>query len=275
MCTLIGHGIGLRPPHFARLLERGVEGVKWLEVTSENFFEPGGRPWAVLEKVRSEVPVALHGVSMGVGNVAPLNQSYLSALRALIDRVQPAVVSDHACWSGARGHYAHDLLPLPYTEEAIRHVASRAMEVQEQLGTRILLENVSSYVTFKASEMTEWQFLLEIARRSGCGLLLDVNNIYVSSRNHGFSAEEYVDAIPGSLIGYVHLAGHTDHGSWVLDSHVGPVPEPVWALYRRLIERVGPLPSLVEWDEKIPDWDTVVAEAQRARSLELEVLLAA
>lgn len=275
MDPINGHGVGLRPPHFPHLLERGAGGVSWLEVTSENFFEPGGRPWAVLEKVRAEVPVALHGVSMGVGNAEPLSDSYLRKLRALIDRVQPSQVSDHLCWGGAGGRYAHDLLPLPYTEEAIRHVAARVAAVQERLGRRILLENVSSYVAFEASEMTEWDFLLETARRSGCGILFDVNNVYVSARNHGFSAEQYIDAIPGPLIGYVHLAGHTDHGSWVLDSHVGPVPDPVWSLYRRLISRTGPLPSLVEWDDQIPSWEVVVAEAQRAAALEREVQRAA
>jgi hypothetical protein len=275
MSALIGHGVGLRPPHFPHLLAEGPTGVSWLEVTSENFFEPGGRPWAVLEKVRRDVPVALHGVSLAIGNAGPLSEGYLRSLEKLIQRVQPSMVSDHLCWGGARGRSAHDLLPLPYTEEVVSHVSRKVAQVQERLGRQLLLENVSSYVAFESSEMTEWECLLEIARRSGCGLLFDVNNVYVSARNHGFSAEAFIDAIPGSLVGYVHLAGHTDHGTWVLDSHVGPVPEPVWSLYRRLIARTGPLPTLVEWDDQIPPWETVVAEAQRAAQAEREVLRAA
>lgn len=229
----------------------------------------------MLEKVRRDVPVALHGVSLAIGNAGPLSEDYLRSLEKLIQRVQPSMVSDHLCWGGARGRSAHDLLPLPYTEEVVSHVSRKVAQVQERLGRQILLENVSSYVAFQSSEMTEWECLLEIARRSGCGLLFDVNNVYVSARNHGFSAESFIAAIPGSLIGYVHLAGHTDHGTWVLDSHVGPVPDPVWSLYRRLIARTGPLPTLVEWDDQIPSWETVVAEAQRAAQTEREVLRAA
>jgi uncharacterized protein len=266
--TNLGHGIGLRLAHFGHILEHGVSGVDWLEVISENFFEPGGRPQAVLERVRAQVPVVMHGVSMAIGGVEPVPDEYLRSLRALADRIEPAWVSDHLCWGGFGGHYAHDLLPLPYTAEALDHVARQVDRVQERMARPILVENVSSYVEFVASEMSEWEFIVELARRTGCGILLDVNNIHVSARNHGYAPETYLDAIPGELVGQVHLAGHTDFGTHVIDTHVGPVPDPVWSLYRRLVARIGPVPTLVEWDEDTPDYDTVVAEARRARELE-------
>jgi uncharacterized protein (UPF0276 family) len=249
--------------------------VDWVEIISENFFEPGGRPWAVLEKVRAQVPVVAHGVSLGIGSVDPLSDEYLAALAALVRRIEPAWVSDHLCWGSQGGRYAHDLLPLPYTEEALHHVVRRIQQVQERLGRQILLENVSSYVSFRQSEMPEWEFLGEIARRADCGILLDVNNVYVSAFNHGFRPEAYVDAIPADRIGQVHLAGHTDRGSYLFDSHIGPVPDPVWALFQRLVQRIGPVSTLVEWDEEVPSFETVVAESQRAAALTAEVARAA
>jgi uncharacterized protein (UPF0276 family) len=263
--TNLGHGIGLRLAHFGHILEHGVSGVDWFEIVSENFFEPGGRPQAVLERVRAEVPVVMHGVSMALGSLDPVPDDYLRSLRALADRIEPAWVSDHLCWGGFAGHYSHDLLPLPYTAEALDHVARQVDRVQERMARPILVENVSSYLEFTSSEMPEHEFIVELARRTGCGILLDVNNIHVSARNHGYDPAVYLDAVPGELIGQVHLAGHTDLGSSIVDTHVGPVPDPVWDLYRRLIRRVGPLPTLVEWDEATPDYATVVAESQRAR----------
>jgi uncharacterized protein len=264
----LGHGIGLRLAHFGHILEHGVSGVDWFEIVSENFFEPGGRPQAVLDVVRAAVPVVMHGVSMGLGSIDPVPDEYLRSLRALADRIEPAWVSDHLCWGGFAGRYAHDLLPLPYTEEALVHVARQIDRVQERMARPILVENVSSYVEFVASEMSEWQFLIELARRTGCGVLLDVNNIYVSARNHGYDPAVYLDAVPGELIGQLHLAGHTDFGDHVIDTHVGPVPDPVWSLYQRLVGRVGPIPTLIEWDEDTPDYQTVVAEAHKAAALE-------
>ena len=263
----LGHGIGLRLAHFGHILEEGVSGVDWFEIISENFFEPGGRPQAVLERVRASVPVVMHGVSMALGGVDPVPDEYLRSLRALADRIEPAWVSDHLCWGGHGGHYAHDLLPLPYTAEALDHVARQIDRVQERMARPILVENVSSYVEFVSSEMREHEFIVELARRTGCGILLDVNNVYVSARNHGYDPAVYLDAIPGELIGQVHLAGHTDMGAYIVDTHVGPVPDPVWDLYRRLVGRIGPVPSLIEWDEATPDFATVVAEADRAREL--------
>jgi uncharacterized protein len=269
--TDLGHGIGLRLAHFQHILDQGVSGVDWFEIISENFFEPGGRPWAVLDRVRAAVPVVLHGVSMGLGSPEPVPDAYLEPLCALIRRVEPAWVSDHLCWGGVAGRYSHDLLPLPYTKEALDHVVGQIDRVQERIARPMLVENVSSYVAFAGSEMSEWDFLAAIARRTGCGILLDVNNIYVSARNHGFSAEEYLDAIPGDAVGQVHLAGHTDRGSYLFDSHVGPVPDPVWQLYARLVRRIGRVPSLVEWDEGTPEYEVVVAESHKAAALEREL----
>jgi uncharacterized protein (UPF0276 family) len=271
----LGHGIGLRTTHFPHYLAHRAEGIDWVEIISENFFEPGGRPWTVLEKVRAEVPVVAHGVSLGIGSVDPISDGYLESLRTLIERIEPAWVSDHLCWGGYGGKYAHDLLPMPYTEEALRHVVERTRRVQDRLGRQILLENVSSYVPYRQSEMTEWEFLTEIVRRADCGILLDVNNVYVNAFNHGFAAETYIDAIPADRIGQVHLAGHTDRGTYLFDSHIGPVPDAVWALFRRLSQRIGPVPTLIEWDEEIPPYQVVVADSQRAAEMAREVLRAA
>jgi uncharacterized protein (UPF0276 family) len=271
----LGHGIGLRTTHFPQYLAQGAPGVDWVEIISENFFEAGGRPWTVLEKVRAEVPVVAHGVSLGIGSIDPPADAYLDALSTLIQRIEPAWISDHLCWGGYGGKYAHDLLPLPYTEESVAHIVERTKRVQDRLGRQILLENVSSYVAYRGSEMPEWEWVTEIARRADCGILLDVNNVYVSAFNHGFAAETYIDAIPADRIGQVHLAGHTDRGSYLFDSHIGPVPDPVWALFRRLTRRIGPVPTLIEWDEEIPPYEIVVADSQRAAAMTREVLRAA
>jgi uncharacterized protein len=267
----LGHGIGLRAKHFARFMAERPP-VDWVEAVTENFMAPGGRPVSVLEKVRGEVPVVLHGVSLAIGSVDPIPERYLAAMSAVVRRVEPALVSDHLCWGTHRGQYVHDLLPLPYTEEALAHVTSRVQQVQERIGRPLLLENPSSYVAFKASAMTEWEFLAELTRRSGCGILLDVNNVYVSARNHGFDPGEYLRGVPVDRVGYVHLAGHSDKGRYLLDSHDHAVPAPVWALYREAVGRFGRVPSLVEWDDAIPPLEEVVAESRRAAAVEAEVL---
>ncbi len=246
-----------------------------MEVISENFFAPGGRPWKVLERVRRDVPVVMHGVSMAVGDADGVSDRYLDDLAALIERVEPACVSDHLCWGGYGGHVAHDLLPLPYTEEALAHVVTQVERVQERLRRRIMLENASTYVTFAASHIPEHEFLAEIAKRADCGILLDVNNVFVSANNHGFDAKAYIDAIPADRVGQLHLAGHTDHGSFLLDSHIGPVPTGVWDLYRYTVQSLGAVPTLVEWDEDVPPYEEVVADRDRAAKLEAEVLDAA
>ncbi len=253
----LGHGIGLRPKHFGQLLA-GRPPVDWMEAVSENYLAPGGRPVAALEKVRSEVPVALHGVSLSIGSTDALDKTYLTALRALVDRIQPAIVSDHLCWGRHGGRYVHDLWPLPLTEEALRR--------------QILLENVSSYVAFRESTISEWEFIGEVAQRADCGILLDVNNIYVSARNHGFSAAGYIAGVPADRIAQFHLAGHSDKGAYLFDSHDAQVPESVWNLYRVAVARFGPVPSLIEWDDHIPELEVLVGESRKAAAIEAEVL---
>jgi uncharacterized protein (UPF0276 family) len=269
----LGHGIGLRTTHFAQFLAERPP-VDWVEAVTENFMAPGGRPIAVLEKVRAEVPVVLHGVSLAIGSVAPLEERYLAELAAIVKRVEPALVSDHLCWGTHRGQYLHDLLPLPYTEESLAHVAARVGQVQDRLGRPLLLENPSAYVAFKDSSMAEWEFLAELSRRSGCGILLDVNNVHVSARNFGFDPVEYLRGIPAERVGYVHLAGHQDRGTYLFDSHDQAVPPAVWDLYRQALRRIGRVPTLVEWDDAIPPLTEVVAESRRAAAIEAEELAA-
>jgi len=269
----LGHGIGLRRDHFERVLSAPTR-IDWFEVISENFMVDGGKPKDVLTRVRERYPVVLHGVSLSIGSTDPLDEDYLARLRALAARVEPAWVSDHLCWAGVGGHYAHDLLPLPYTEEALDNVARRVTQVQERLGRAIALENVSSYVTFHASAMPEWEFLAEVARRSGCGILLDVNNIYVSARNHGFDPRVYLAGIPADKVWQFHLAGHSDKGSFLLDTHDHPVTDAVWDLYGDAVRRFGAVSTLVEWDDNIPTFDRLEEESERARALAAPILRA-
>ncbi len=267
----LGHGVGLRTVHFPEVLA-GTARVDWFEAISENFMIAGGRPLRVLERARSLAPVALHGVSLSLGSADPLREAYLDDLATLAARIEPAWISDHLCWGSIGGHYAHDLLPLPYTEEALRHVVERVERVQSRLRRRILVENVSSYLTYAQSAMPEWEFLAEVARRSDCGILLDVNNVFVSAVNHGFDAADYVAGVPADRVGQIHLAGHSDHGTHLLDTHDAPVRPEVWALYRTAVVRLGRVSTLVEWDEHIPAWSALLAEAERARAVEEEVL---
>lgn len=232
----------------------------------------GGRPLAALEKAREIAPLVLHGVSLSLGSTDPLNIAYLDDLLTLIRRFEPVWVSDHLCWGSVGGHYAHDLLPLPYTEEALVHVAERVQAIQDYLGWQILIENVSSYLTFSHSTLPEWAFLTEIAERADCGILLDVNNIYVSAANHDFEAEKYITEVPADRVGQIHLAGHSDMGTYLFDTHDGPVITPVWDLYRLAVRRCGRVSTLIEWDDKIPEFDILCAEAERARKIETEEL---
>jgi len=266
----LGHGVGLRTTHFPRVWD-GTTRVDWFEAISENFMLRGGRPLAVLERARETAPLVLHGVSLSLGSTDPLNQEYLRELRTLVQRFEPAWVSDHLCWGSIGGHYAHDLLPLPYTDEALRQVVERVRTVQDQLGRQILIENVSSYLTFTHSTMSEWEFLGEIAQRADCSILLDVNNVYVSATNHGFDPEIYLAALPASRVGQIHLAGHSNLGTHLLDTHDGPVIPPVWDLYRVALRRFGRVSTLIEWDDHIPEFDELCAEAERARTIEYEV----
>ena len=267
----LGHGVGLRRDHFERVLE-GPTRIDWFEIISENFMVRGGRPLEVLAQVRARYPVVMHGVSLSIGSTDSLDEAYLDRLADLAQRVEPAWVSDHLCWTSVGGHQAHDLLPLPYTEEALRHVVSRVLHVQERLGRPIALENVSSYVGYRASSMPEWEFLAEVARRSGCGILLDINNIYVSARNHAFDPVRYLEGVPPGKVWQFHLAGHSDKGAYLLDTHDHPVSDPVWDLYAEAVRRFGAVSNLIEWDDKIPSFERLEAESEKARSIHQTLL---
>lgn len=267
--TGLGCGVGLRREHYAQVTD-AWPAMDWFEAISENFMDSAGRPLHVLEAVRHRYPVALHGVSLSIGTTDPLDLDYLRRLKALADRIQPVSVSDHLCWAGVGGHSLHDLLPLPFTEEALRHVVERVQRVQERLGRRILLENISTYVTFAHSEIPEWEFVAEVARRSGCGLLLDVNNVYVNAFNHQFDPMQYLQALPIEAVRQVHLAGHTDMGEFLFDTHSAPVIEAVWQLYRAALRRFGPVPTMIEWDEGVPAFEVLAREAATARAIQAE-----
>jgi uncharacterized protein len=262
----LGFGVGLRRPHYAHILERRPA-MDWFEVISENFMVAGGRPLEVLAAVRDRAPLVLHGVSLSIGTTDPLNRKYLADLRALARRFEPAWISDHLCWTGAAGHNLHDLLPLPYTAEVVRHVSQRIREVQDFLERPILLENVSSYLRFRDSTLSEWEFLRAVTEQADCGILLDINNIFVNAFNHRFSAEQYLDAIPVERVVQFHLAGHSDHGTHLLDTHDQPVREEVWALYERAVRRFGAVSTLIEWDDNIPEFSVLADTAERARRI--------
>ncbi len=264
--TLSGVGVGLRGPHVARVLETAPR-VSWFEVVTENYLNAGPAALAALDRIRADYPVAFHGVSLNLGSVDPLDEEHLGALRSLVLRFEPAIVSDHACWTAVGGLSSHDLLPLPYTEEVIRHCAARIRYVQEFLGRRIAIENVSSYFEAPGSEMSEWEFLAGLADAADCGILLDVNNVYVSAENHGFDPLAYLAAIPAGRVSEIHLAGHERWDGIVVDSHGEPVSSPVLELFARALERVGPVPTLLEWDRNLPPFETLLAERERILSV--------
>jgi len=259
----LGHGVGLRVPHYERALAGALE-VDWVEVISENFFGGGGRPRAVLEAVRRDRPLVFHGVSLGVGSLGPPDAGYLRRLRALARDFEPAWISDHVCWTRFEGRQSHELLPLPFSEEALAVAVDNTQRVQDALGRPLVLENASSYVQHAASQLTEWEFLAELAVRSGCSLLLDLNNVVVSAFNHGFSPDDYLAGLPPGKVVQFHLANHSQYAHHKFDDHRGPVPEAVWTLYEEALRRFGPVSSLVEWDEDIPEWEQLVAERDEA-----------
>jgi uncharacterized protein len=267
----LGHGIGLRPPHYAEVVET-LPAIDWFEVITENFMVAGGNPRQVLRRVRERYPVVLHGVSLSIGSVDPLDETYLAGLAALAAEIEPAWISDHLCWSSFGGHTGHDLWPLPFTEEALAHVVRRIQTVQERLRRRILIENVSSYLEFAHSALAEWEFLSEVARRADCGLLLDVNNVFVSARNHGFEAAQFLAGLPVERVKQIHLAGHRDEGTHLLDTHDHPVCDGVWALYRAAVQRFGAVSTIIERDDDIPPLGEVISESRQAASIEAEVL---
>jgi uncharacterized protein (UPF0276 family) len=261
----LGFGLGLRPEHYRALLTETVA-VDWLEIISENYLVPGGKPLYYVDRFAERYPLAMHGVSLSIGSVDPLDWDYLRALKALADRVSPAWISDHLCWTGISGTNLHDLLPLPYTVEALRHVVERLQIVQDFLGRPLLIENVSSYVTYHESEISEWEFLRAVAQEANCGILLDINNVYVSAYNHGFEAKEYIDNIPRERVYQFHLAGHSNRGHAIIDTHDAAIAPSVWALYRHALRRFGMVSTLIERDDRIPPLAELVAELATARS---------
>lgn len=262
--SIRGAGIGLRSRHYRELIEERPP-VPWLEVLSDNYFGDGGQPLDHLAAVRPHYPVALHGVGLSLGSIDPLDREYLARLKRLIRRVEPAWVSDHLAWISADGVYLHELLPLPYTQEALSHVASRILETQDFLGQQILIENPSSYLSFRQADLTEPQFLAELVQRTGCAILLDVNNAYVSAVNHGWDALAYVRALPGQSIREIHLAGYEEHDTYLFDTHGHRVHAPVWDLYAATLAELGPVPTLIEWDTDIPPLAVLLEEAARAQ----------
>jgi uncharacterized protein (UPF0276 family) len=262
--TNLGLGVGLRSVHFPYILEHEPD-VDWFEVISENFMDSQGRARYVLEAIAERYPVVMHGVSMSIGSSDPLNFEYLQKLRRLADEINPRWISDHLCWTGVLGLNAHDLLPLPLNEDSLEHVIERVNVVQDYLERPLVLENPSSYVTFAGSTLTEWEFLSQLAAATGCGLLLDVNNVYVSSVNHDFDPREYIENVPHQRVVQFHLAGHTDCRTHIIDTHDNHVIDPVWELYRLAHNRTGGASTLLEWDAKIPEFPVVHAEVLKAR----------
>lgn len=262
--TDYGVGVGLRIPHYAHIFSRKPV-VDWFEIISENFMVDGGRPLAVLDQILERYRVVQHGVSLYFGSAERLNREHLRRLKALVRRTGTPWLSDHLCWGSVDGRYSHDLLPMPYTFEAAKSTARKIRQAQDFLEVPIIVENVSSYAEFHISEMAEWQFLNEVVERADCGILLDVNNIYVSSRNHSFNANEYLDAVPAERVAQIHIAGHSKYQKYILDTHDHPVIHPVWALYQRAIQRAGHTATLLEWDQHIPSFDEVHAEARKAQ----------
>jgi uncharacterized protein (UPF0276 family) len=266
MKQLAGFGLGLRTQHYEAILAE-THSIDWLEVITDNYLVPGGKPLHYLQRVRERFALVMHGVSLSIGSTDPLDFDYLAQVRSLASRIEPHWISDHLCWTGIEGNNVHDLLPLPYTEEALRLVVDRVGQVQDALGRQILLENVSSYLTFHSSDMNEWEFLREVAERADCAILLDINNIYVSSVNHGFDPLTYLTGIPRERVRQFHLAGHSDLGGHLIDTHDHPIVEPVWNLYRAALAQFGPVPTMIERDDNIPELPELVAELQVARDI--------
>lgn len=267
----LGFGLGLRPNYYEEILIKKPD-LDWFEILTENYLIPGGKPLYYLDRIREHYPIVMHGVSLSLGSTDPLDWDYLKQVKELAFRVQPVWISDHLCWTGVHGLNIHDLLPVPYTTQAIKHIVSRIHQIQDFLQRPLLIENVSSYLTYKQSEMSEWDFILEIVKQSDCYLLLDVNNIYVSSFNHGFNPMDYINSMPVGKVAQIHLAGHTNHGDYIIDTHNAPVIEPVWSLYEATIQRFGPVSTMIERDDNMPEFDELLAEINHARRLAQQAL---
>lgn len=266
MSPYLGFGLGLRSQHYQYILEH-QPAIDWFEVLTEDYLIPGGRPLYYLDQIRQHYPMVMHGVSMSIGSTDPLNYDYLEKVKKLATRLEPAWISDHLCWTGVDGINLHDLLPLPYTEEALQHIVERVKQVQDFLGRQILLENVSSYVTYTASQLTEWDFLAEIAKQADCLILLDINNIYVSAFNHNFDADDYLKGIPVDRVRQFHLAGHENCGQHIIDTHNQPVIDSVWDLYAKAVKRFGKVTTMIERDDNIPEFPELMAELAQAKAI--------
>ncbi|HBD7143799.1 TPA: DUF692 domain-containing protein [Legionella pneumophila] len=265
----LGFGLGLRPNYYEEILTSKPD-LDWFEILTENYLIPGGKPLYYLDKIREHYPIVMHGVSLSLGSTDPLNWDYLNQVQELASRIEPVWISDHLCWTGVHGLNTHDLLPVPYTTEAIQHIVSRIQEIQDFLKRPFLIENVSSYLTYKQSGMSEWDFILEIVKQSGCYLLLDVNNVYVSSFNHNFDPMAYINSMPPGRVAQIHLAGHTNHGDYIIDTHNAPVIEPVWDLYEATIQRLGPVSTMIERDDNMPDFSELLSEINHAKRLAIQ-----
>lgn len=266
----IGFGLGLRSEHYSEILE-GDPPIDWFEVVSENFMVPGGRPLQILDQIKERYPVVMHGVSMSIASTQPLDMDYLTNLKRLAQHVQPKWISDHLCWTGVHGVNLHDLLPFPYTQEALDHIVERVNKVQDFLDHPLALENVSSYVSFKQSELSEWEFISELTKRTGCWLLLDVNNVFVSSFNHEFDALEFINGIPEDRVVQFHMAGHSDHETYIVDTHDAPVRDEVWELYKACQKRFGPVSTIIERDDNIPPLSELLPEIEKIRTIAAEI----
>lgn len=266
---IAGIGVGLRPSHLDSLLQT-PDSINWLELLTDNYLTAGVPILPKLERLREDYPFAMHSVGMSVGGSDDLNEAYLARIKSLADRLQPAIISDHLCWVAHGDRVFHELLPLPYTEEAVKHTAQRISQIQEQLGRTILIENVSSYLTYQQQDMQEWEFIFEVAEQADCAILLDINNVYVSSQNHGFDPLTYLNSLPPSRVHQFHLAGFADVGTHLLDTHGHAVHPPVWQLYRYCCQKFGPVPTLIEWDNDIPDFSTLASEAVKCKAYQQE-----
>ncbi|MCK5903368.1 MAG: DUF692 domain-containing protein [Cocleimonas sp.] len=264
-------GIGLRRQHFSTIAETKPN-IPWFEILSDNYLIEGTVQREFVQQIRPDYPITFHGVGLSIGSVDPLNKEYLKRLLTLKKELEPAWISDHLCWTSAYGYSTHDLIPLPYTQNVVDHIVDRIIQVQDFLGESIVIENVSSYLQFKSTEMTEWEFINQVIEKSGCSLLLDVNNIYVSAQNHGFDAEDYLLAMPKDRVKEIHLAGYEDKTTHLLDTHSRPVTEPVWALFAKAVEHVGDVPVLIEWDNDIPELSRLREEANIAKNIQQKIL---
>jgi uncharacterized protein (UPF0276 family) len=262
----LGYGLGLRAPHYEHILRAKPRSVDWFEIISENFMQAHKGYWDFLAELRQDYPIVMHGVSLSAGSPDPLNEDYVKALKALADFINPPWLSDHVCWTGVHGRNTHDLLPVAYNNASLEHMADRVKQVQDRLGRVMLMENPSSYVEFNESTMPEWEFMAQLSEKADCGLLLDINNIYVSAFNHGFDARRYIDAMPASRIMQIHLAGHSHCGTHIIDTHDSAVAGDVWELYSYALQQKGSITTMVEWDGKIPAFDVLEAELGKARA---------